>query len=163
MPVKTPLDAWDFGNPKTPSADASSANETTLGSRARFLFGCFSSKIAIICSIGVMPQIASFEKGKLYEIAPTSLPFTYTGEPDIPANTAVRSAPPPLIFPTMKSCFGPIPPGTTPSISTLNSSGSVPRKTVIAVPRMPSFTSERGRNGVEAADLPADAAVAVGI
>src|SRR5687767_9469615 len=113
-----------------------------LGSEAVAFGASFCAKIEIICSIGVIPQIGSLENGKLYEIAPSSLPLTYTGDPDIPAKTDVRSAPPPLILPTMRSCRGPIPPGTTPSISTLNSSASLPRKTVRATPRIPSRTSE---------------------
>ena len=51
----------------------------------------------------------------------------------------VRSAFAPLKRPMMTSCFGPVKPGTTPKISTLKSSGSLPRKTVRAVPRIPSL------------------------
>jgi len=71
----------------------------------------------------------------------------------MPANTDVRSAEPPLRRPTIISCFGPIAPGTTPRISTLNSSGSLPRNTVLAVPLIPSLSSESGKKAAELADL----------
>src|SRR5580765_1363890 len=103
------------------------------------------STVDAICSKGVMPQIGSLANGKLYEIAPTSLPSIYTGEPDIPAKTNVRSAFAPLRRPTIISCFGPIQFGITPSISTLNSSGFVPLNTVRAVPCIPSRSSETGK------------------
>ena len=157
MPEKSAFEtAVFFGKPGCQFVAASSANETARGSAGFDLSICFCSKIAIICSIGVMPQIGSFEKGKLYEIAPTSLPFIYTGEPDIPANTAVLSALPPLKRPTIRSCFGPTPPGNIPRISTLNSSGSLPRNTVRAVPRIPSLTSTSGRNCCERAETAPD-------
>src|SRR6266404_9485788 len=56
------------------------------------------SKISIICWMGVIPQIASFENGKLYAMAPTSLLSIKTGEPDMPANTPVLSTFAPLSF-----------------------------------------------------------------
>ena len=53
--------------------EANCGNENARGSVAA-AEGAFFSKIAIICSIGVMPQIASFENGKLYEMAPINRP-----------------------------------------------------------------------------------------
>src|SRR4051794_24024053 len=58
------------------TADANSANESAGGSLDAVFTGRVFSKIEIICSIGVIPQMASFEKGKLYEIAPTNRPLT---------------------------------------------------------------------------------------
>src|SRR5436853_7483055 len=98
--------------------------------------------------MGVMPQIGSFENGKLYAMAPTKRSSINTGEPDMPANTPVRSTPGPLSFARMVDCRGPVNPGRTPRISSVNSCGSLPAKTVRATPFNPGFTSSREKNAV---------------
>src|SRR6185369_1293252 len=111
-----------FGRFGFQSVPASCENETTRGS-----FGLtFSEPLlnrSIICLIGVMPAIGSFEKGKLKAMAPTSLPSINTGEPDIPPNTPVLSTFSPVNRAMMADCLGPGNPGKTPRISTPNSSG----------------------------------------
>jgi hypothetical protein len=65
-------------------------NDITRASVVRG-FSLPRSKMSIICLIGVMPQIGSFAKGKLYAMAPTNLLSMNTGDPDIPAKTPVRA------------------------------------------------------------------------
>src|SRR3954470_19250446 len=77
-----------FGSEAFQSVLAKDENETTRASPVR-VFSLPRSKISIICLIGVMPQIGSFAKGKLYAMAPTSLLSMKTGDPDIPAKTPV--------------------------------------------------------------------------
>ena len=108
------------------------------------------SKISIICLMGVMPQIGSFENGKLYAMAPTRRSSMNTGEPDMPANTPVRSTPGPLSFARMVDWRGPVNPGRTPKISSVNSCGSLPAKTVRATPFNPGFTSSKEKSAVPA-------------
>jgi len=62
------------GRSGTQTPEASSENENDRGSLNEAFLGSVLSKIATICSMGVMPHIGSFEKGKLYEMAPTNLP-----------------------------------------------------------------------------------------
>src|ERR1043165_253909 len=69
-----------FGRFGFQSVPASCENETTRGSFG-LMFSDPLSKRSIICLIGVIPAIGSFEKGKLKAIAPTSLPSIQTGEP----------------------------------------------------------------------------------
>jgi hypothetical protein len=58
-------------------------------------------------------------------MAPTSFPFTYTGEPDIPAAIPpVSSMMRPDVLTRMKSIPGAIPSGRTPRISTLKLEGA---------------------------------------
>src|SRR6185369_4482376 len=62
-----------FGRVGFQSVLASCANETERGS-VGLMFSGPLLKRSIICLIGVMPAIGSFEKGKLNAIAPTILP-----------------------------------------------------------------------------------------
>src|SRR5688572_2403952 len=71
------------------SLDASSVKETGFGSLGLVIWFDPFSKISIICLMGVIPAIGSFEKGKLNAMAPTSRLSMYTGEPDIPPITPV--------------------------------------------------------------------------
>src|ERR1041385_9323024 len=134
-----------FGRFGFQSVPASCEKETTRGS-----FGLrFSDPLlnrSIICLIGVIPAMGSFENGKLKAIAPTSLPSMNTGEPDMPPNTPVLSALAPVNRAMIADCLGPGNPGKTPRISTPNSSGCVPLKTVFAVPFMPGRISSSGNN-----------------
>src|SRR6185437_7037490 len=64
-----------FGRFGFQSTDASCANETGRGSFGLLLsFSDPLLKRSIICLIGVIPAMASLEKGKLKAIAPTILP-----------------------------------------------------------------------------------------
>src|SRR5262245_34728589 len=127
------------------SALAKDEKDTARASVALgFSFPC--SKMSIICLIGVMPQIGSFEKGKLYAIAPTNLLSMKTGEPDMPAKTPVRSTFGPLSLAMIVDCRGPVKPLSTPRISRLNSCGSVPEKTVRATPFIPGFRSSSAKS-----------------
>src|SRR5437667_9452191 len=81
-------------------------------------------------------------------MAPTNRSSMNTGEPDMPANTPVRSTPGPLSFARMVDWRGPVNPGRTPRISSVNSCGSLPAKTVRATPFNPGFTSPREKNAV---------------
>src|SRR5215510_8047220 len=129
------------------SAFAKDENETARASVALgFSFPC--SKISIICLIGVMPQMGSFENGKLYAIAPTNLLSMKTGEPDMPANTPVLSTLGPESLAMMVDCRGPVKPDKTPKISKLKSSGSLPAKTVRATPFIPGFKSSSGKSAM---------------
>src|SRR5688572_8624670 len=146
-PIIGPPETAGFGKAGFQSADASCANETGRGSFG-LLFG-FSDpllKRSIICLMGVIPAIGSFEKGKLKAIAPTSLPSINTGDPDIPAKTSVFSALAPVSLAMMADWRGPGKPGSTPRTSTPKSSVSVPWKTVFAIPFIPGRTSSRAKN-----------------
>src|SRR5262249_26251239 len=126
---------------------AKDVNET---GRAWVVPGLFlpCSNISIICLIGVMPQMGSFENGKLYAIAPTNLLSMKTGEPDMPANTPVLSTLGPESLAMMVDCRGPVKPDKTPKISKLKSSGSLPAKTVRATPFIPGFKSSSGKSAM---------------
>src|SRR6185369_8134503 len=128
------------------SVAANCENETGRGSLGLFSFSDPLLKRSIICLMGVMPAIGSFENGKLNAMAPTSLPSIKTGEPDIPANTPVLSTFEPDNLAMMADCRGPGNPGSTPSTSTPNSSASVPLKTVLAVPFIPGRISSKANN-----------------
>ena len=67
----------------------------------------------------------------------------YTGLPLMPLATLVRAALPPILA-MMMSCFGPHMFLASPMISTGTGSGTVPWKTVHAVPFMPALTSLAG-------------------
>ena len=59
-----------------------------------------------ISSIGRIPAIASFEKGKLSATAPASLPSIYTGDPLMPCITPVLASGPPFKRPRMIDSLG---------------------------------------------------------
>src|SRR5689334_23946896 len=63
----------DFGRFGFQSVPASCEHETTRGSLG-LMFSDPLLKRSIICLIGVIPAIGSFENGKLKAIAPTILP-----------------------------------------------------------------------------------------
>src|SRR6185295_2193808 len=107
-----------FGKFGFQSVAANWENETERGSFGLLFW--FSDPLlnrSIICLIGVIPAIGSFENGKLKAIAPTSLPSMNTGEPDIPPNTPVFSAFSPVNRAMIADCLGPGKPGRTPRIS----------------------------------------------
>src|SRR5688572_7196101 len=137
------------------SLDASSVKETGFGSLGLVVWFDPFSKISIICLIGVIPAIGSLEKGKLNAIAPTSRLSMYTGEPDIPPNTPVFATFGPVSRAIIADCRAPGKPGNTPRISIPNSSGSVPEKTVRAVPFIPGRTSSRGNRWASLTLMPA--------
>src|SRR6185369_2404970 len=113
-----------FGKFGFQSVAASCEKETARGSFGfSFWFSDPLLNRSIICLIGVIPAIGSFENGKLKAIAPTSLPSMNTGEPDMPPNTPVLSALAPLNRAIIDDCLGPGNPGKTPRISTPKSSG----------------------------------------
>src|ERR1044072_3211171 len=129
------------------SVAASCEKETARGSFGLSVW--FSDPLlnrSIICLIGVIPAMGSFENGKLKAIAPTSLPSMNTGGPDMPPKTPGLSALAPLNCAMIEDCLGPGNPGKTPRISTPKSSGCVPLKTVFAVPFMPGRISSSGNN-----------------
>ena len=79
-----------------------------------------------------------------------------TGEPDMPANTLVRSTFGPLSFAIMVDCRGPVKPGSTPRISTPNSCASLPENTVRATPFIPGRKSSSGNKAAAGAVVVAE-------
>src|ERR1039458_9760951 len=101
------------------------------------------SLISSINSMGVIPQTASGENVLMRSAtAPTSLPSMYTGLPLMPPATLVTLALPNILA-TMMSWFGPFWFLSRPTISIGTASGSIPWKTVHAIPFMPGLTSFR--------------------